>query len=70
MSFRQVINPIMKNKVMSDAKAIPALETGLSSFACCPLTVEVDDEWFDILGVISRHQEGFVWVNVEEEANA
>ena len=34
------------------------------------VTIEVDEEWFDILGVISRHQEGFVWVEVEEKTNA
>lgn len=30
------------------------------------VTIEVDEEWFDILSVISRHQEGFVWIEVEE----
>ena len=30
------------------------------------VTIEVDEEWFDILSVISRHQEGFVWIKVEE----
>jgi hypothetical protein len=28
------------------------------------ITVEVNQQWFDILGQISRHQEGFVWVSV------
>lgn len=32
------------------------------------VTILVDDEWFDVLGLISRHQEGFVWVEVEEES--
>jgi len=31
------------------------------------ITAEVDDQWFDILGQITRHQEGgFVWISVEE----
>jgi hypothetical protein len=30
------------------------------------ITAEVDDQWFDILGQITRHQEGFVWNEVEE----
>jgi hypothetical protein len=30
------------------------------------VTVEVDQQWFDILGQISRHQDGFVWIDVEE----
>jgi hypothetical protein len=30
------------------------------------ITVEVDDQWFEILGQISKHQEGFVWVEVKE----
>jgi hypothetical protein len=30
------------------------------------ITVEVDQQWFDILGQISRHQDGFVWISVEE----
>jgi hypothetical protein len=30
------------------------------------ITAEVDDQWFDILGQITRHQEGFVWVEVKE----
>lgn len=29
------------------------------------LTIEVDQTWFDILGQISRHQDGFVWIEVE-----
>jgi hypothetical protein len=31
------------------------------------LTIKVDEEWFQILGTLSRHQEGFVWVEVEED---
>jgi len=26
----------------------------------------VDSQWFDILGQITRYQEGFVWGDVEE----
>ena len=29
------------------------------------VTIEVDQQWFDILGQISTHQEGFVWIEVE-----
>lgn len=29
------------------------------------ITVNVNQEWLDILGVISRHQDGFVWVDVQ-----
>jgi len=29
------------------------------------ITVEVDQQWFEILGQISKHQEGFVWIKVE-----
>jgi hypothetical protein len=25
------------------------------------ITAEVDEQWFQILGQITRHQEGFVW---------
>lgn len=30
------------------------------------ITAEVDEQWFDILGQLTRHQDGFVWCNVEE----
>lgn len=30
------------------------------------ITAEVDEQWFEILGQITRHQEGFVWQGVEE----
>lgn len=33
------------------------------------ITIKANDEWFHILGIISRHQEGFIWVSVEEEEN-
>ena len=29
------------------------------------LKIRVDQEWLDILDVISRHQEGFIWEDVE-----
>jgi hypothetical protein len=28
------------------------------------ITAEVDTQWFEILGQITRHQEGFVWCDV------
>ena len=30
------------------------------------ITIKVDDQWFEILGQISKHQEGFVWLKVGE----
>jgi len=30
------------------------------------ITATVDSQWFDILGQITRYQEGFVWNTVEE----
>lgn len=30
------------------------------------ITAEVDSQWFDILGQITRYQDGFVWHTVEE----
>jgi len=30
------------------------------------ITAEVDDVWFQILGQITRHQEGFVWIAVAD----
>ena len=30
------------------------------------ITIEVDQQWFDILGQISKHQEGFIWIGVED----
>jgi len=33
------------------------------------ITAEVDEEWFRILGQITRHQDGFIWIEVEEVAN-
>ena len=29
------------------------------------ITAEVDIFWFEMLGQITNHQEGFVWVGVE-----
>lgn len=31
------------------------------------ITAEVDQQWFDMLGQLTRHQEGFVWITVEPE---
>jgi hypothetical protein len=31
------------------------------------ITAEVDKQWFDILNQITRHQEGFVWIDAKEE---
>ena len=28
------------------------------------ITAEVDEQWFEILGQITRHQKGFVWCDV------
>jgi hypothetical protein len=30
------------------------------------ITAEVDQQWFDILGQITRHQDGFIWIQVEK----
>jgi len=30
------------------------------------ITAEVDQQWLDILGQITKHQEGFSWVDVSE----
>ena len=29
------------------------------------ITAEVDSFWFEMLGQITKHQEGFVWVEVK-----
>lgn len=34
------------------------------------ITAEVDQQWFDILGQITRNQDGFVWEKVKELSNA
>jgi hypothetical protein len=34
------------------------------------ITAQVDQQWLDILGQITRHQEGFVWETVKELDNA
>ena len=34
------------------------------------ITAQVDQQWFDILGQITRNQDGFVWETVEELTNA
>jgi hypothetical protein len=33
------------------------------------ITAELDQQWFEILGQISKHQEGFVWIKVEDNEN-
>ena len=30
------------------------------------ITAEIDQEWLDILGTITRHQEGFVWLDIQD----
>jgi len=30
------------------------------------ITAEVDEQWFEILGQITRHQDGFVWIGVSD----
>jgi len=30
------------------------------------VTIEVDQQWFDILGQISRNQDGFIWIEVDK----
>ena len=30
------------------------------------ITVEVDKQWFDILNQITRHQDGFIWIEAKE----
>jgi hypothetical protein len=30
------------------------------------ITAEIDQQWLDILGQITKHQEGFAWVKVSE----
>lgn len=32
------------------------------------ITAEVDQQWFDILGQITKHQDGFVWIEVAPES--
>ena len=29
------------------------------------ITAEVDEQWFEILGQITQHQEGFIWIKVK-----
>jgi hypothetical protein len=29
------------------------------------VTIEVDQQWLDILGQISKHQDGFIWIGVD-----
>lgn len=30
------------------------------------ITAEIDKQWFDILNQITRHQDGFIWIEVKE----
>lgn len=30
------------------------------------ITAKVDDQWFEILAQITRHQDGFVWMGVKD----
>ena len=32
------------------------------------ITAEVDQQWFDILGQITKHQDGFVWIEVKPKS--
>jgi hypothetical protein len=34
------------------------------------IIVEVNDEWLEFLGEVSRHNYGFVWIKVERNTNA
>ena len=34
------------------------------------ITAELDQQWFDILGQITRHQPGFGWIEVKKEESA
>lgn len=34
------------------------------------ITAEIDQEWFEMLGQLTRHQDGFVWVKVEKEGES
>jgi hypothetical protein len=29
------------------------------------ITAEVDQQWFDMLGQLTRHQDGFIWIDAE-----
>lgn len=31
------------------------------------ITAELDKQWFEMLGQLTRHQDGFVWIKVEKE---
>jgi hypothetical protein len=33
------------------------------------ITAEIDEFWFEMLSQITRHQEGFVWCEVNEMEN-
>ena len=33
------------------------------------LTIRVDQQWYDILNQISKHQDGFIWIGVDNVDN-
>ena len=38
---------------------------GGRTFMTYKVTIEVDQQWLDILGQISKHQDGFIWIGVD-----
>jgi len=34
------------------------------------ITVEVNDEWLEFLGEMSRNNEGFIWIKVKRDIDA
>jgi hypothetical protein len=38
---------------------------GRRTFMTYKVTIEVDQQWLDILGQISKHQDGFIWIGVD-----
>lgn len=30
------------------------------------ITAELDKQWFDIMNQITRHQDGFIWIDAKE----
>ena len=35
------------------------------TFMTYKVTIEVDQQWLDILGQIRKHQDGFIWIGVD-----
>jgi hypothetical protein len=33
------------------------------------ITVEVNDEWLEFLGEMSRNNDGFIWIKVKRDIN-